>query len=144
MLQQLLNSQIDRHNNECLVKVAILSSGVDETSALVSAAAGRGRLEARDFTGSKSCADELGLGTHSINMMLYLTKYVKIYAAKVATNIISQKAIASPVCMVRALRNPIQRQELNALTAGSQVLHRQVGCRFDCPPVWVQAIGFWH
>lgn len=142
MLQQLLDSQIDRVNNERLVKVAILSSGVDETSALVSAAAGRGRLEAIDFTGSKSCADELGVGTHSINMMLYLTKYVKIYAAKVATNSFSQKEMASSVYMVRALRNPIQRQELNALTAGSQVLHRHMGCRFDCPPVLVRATGF--
>ncbi|KAF5131300.1 hypothetical protein E5D57_007654 [Metarhizium anisopliae] len=99
MLQQLLNSQIDRHNNECLVKVAILSSGVDETSPLVSAAAGRGRFEARDFTGSKSCADELGVGTHSVNVMLYMTKYVKIYAAKVVTNDFSQEAIASPIRM---------------------------------------------
>lgn len=135
MLQQLLDSEIDRVDNERLVKVAILSSGVDETSALVSAAARRGQLEAHDFTGSKSCADELGVGTHSVNLMLHLTKYAKIYVAKVATNRFSRKTITRPVCEVRALRNPIQRQELNALTAGSPVLHRHVGCRFDCPPV---------
>lgn len=144
MLQQPLDSEIDRVDNERLVKVAILSSGVDETSALVSAAARRGRLEAMDFTGSKSFADELGVGTHSVNVMLHLTKYAKIYAAKVATSSFSQKVIALPVYMVRALRNPIQRQELNALTAGSQGMHRHMGCRFDCPPVWVQANGFYH
>lgn len=41
---------------------------------------------ASDFTGSESCADELGVGTHGANLMLHLTKYAKIYAAKVATN----------------------------------------------------------
>lgn len=142
MLQQRLGSEIDRVDNERLVKVAILSSGVDETSALVIAAAGRGRLEAIDFTGSRSCADELGVGTHSVNVMLRLTKYAKIYAAKVATSSFSQKVIVREVYLVRALRNPIQRRELNALTAGSQVLHRHMGCRFDCPPVLVRATGF--
>ncbi|EFY95585.1 Peptidase S8/S53, subtilisin/kexin/sedolisin [Metarhizium robertsii ARSEF 23] len=97
MLQLLLDSEIDRVDNERLVKVAILSSGVDETSALVSAAARRGQLEAHDFTGSKSCADELGVGTHSVNLMLQLTKYAKIYAAKVATSSFSQKVIVREV-----------------------------------------------
>ncbi|QLI69103.1 uncharacterized protein G6M90_00g064700 [Metarhizium brunneum] len=71
-----------------------------------------------DFTGTESCADDLGLVTHSANLMLHLTKYAKIYAAKVATNGFSSEELAWPVCMALKICIDLWDVDLTVLPFG--------------------------
>jgi hypothetical protein len=79
MLRRFDEWGMNKASHKGLVKIAILTTGVDLTNPVI----GHGQVEGRSFVEDDGRLDSMGAGTHSVGLLLRLAPEMSVIALKI-------------------------------------------------------------